>query len=197
LPTLVVPPAAERLALRYHAGLIIPLGLFAIGLGFMLMNLGSSVDHASWLTMAPGCILAGIGLGMTNTPVTNTTTGAVAAERAGMASGIDMSARMIALAINIALMGLILVEGVRASLKAALPGTIDAGALRSLAESVAAGTAIASGRNVSAAIIHQALTDGFGWVLLYGGVSVSILAVISFVIFGVRMPKRAAVCAEL
>jgi hypothetical protein len=27
--------------------------------------------------MLPGCVLAGIGLGFTNTPVTNTTTGAV------------------------------------------------------------------------------------------------------------------------
>jgi EmrB/QacA subfamily drug resistance transporter len=188
LPTLVVPPVAERLALRYHAGLIIPLGLFAIGLGFMLMKLGSSVDHANWLTMLPGCICAGIGLGMTNTPVTNTTTGAVAAERAGMASGIDMSARMIALAINIALMGLILVEGVRASLQAALPGTMDAGVLRAIAERVAAGTA---DRSVPDAVVHQALTDGFGWVLLYGGVSVWILAAISFVIFGVRLPARA------
>lgn len=191
LPTLVVPPVAERLALRYHAGLIIPLGLFAIGLGFMLMKLGSSVDRASWLTMLPGCILAGVGLGMTNTPVTNTTTGSVAAERAGMASGIDMSARMISLAINIALMGLILVEGVRASLQAALPGVTDTPMLRSLAESVAAGTAIAPERNVPATVVHQALTDGFGWVLLYGGVSVWVLAVISFVIFGVRLPKRA------
>ncbi len=187
LPTLVVPPLAERAALRYHAGLIIPLGLFAIGLGFMLMKLGSSVDNASWLTMLTGCIFAGIGLGMTNTPVTNTTTGAVAAERAGMASGIDMSARMISLAINIALMGLILVEGVRASLQAALPGTMDAGVLRSIAESVAAGTAIAPDRHVPDAVVHQALVDGFGWVLLYGGVSVWILAVISFVIFGERL----------
>lgn len=191
LPTLVVPPLAERAALRYHAGLIIPLGLFAIGLGFMLMKLGSSVDNASWLTMLPGCIFAGVGLGMTNTPVTNTTTGAVTAERAGMASGIDMSARMISLAINIALMGLILVEGVRASLKAALPATADAGVLRSIAESVAAGTAIAPDRNVCCAVVHQALTDGFGWVLLYGGVSVWVLAAVSFVIFGARLSPRA------
>jgi EmrB/QacA subfamily drug resistance transporter len=190
LPTLVVPPLAERAALRYHAGLVIPLGLFAIGLGFILMKLGSSVDNASWLTMLPGCILAGVGLGMTNTPVTNTTTGSVAAERAGMASGIDMSARMISLAINIALMGLILVEGVRASLQAALPGTIDAGTLRSIAESVAAGTVLAPDRNVSSTVVHQALTDGFGWVLLYGGVSVWILAAISFMIFGARLPAR-------
>jgi hypothetical protein len=35
------------------------------------------------------------------------------------------------------------------------------------------------------------LTDGFGWVLLYGGVSVWILAGISFAIFGVPLRTRA------
>lgn len=77
LPALVVPPLAERLSLRYQPRLVVPAGLFTIGLGFMLMKLGSSVADASWLTMLPGCILSGVGLGLTNTPVTNTTTGAV------------------------------------------------------------------------------------------------------------------------
>jgi hypothetical protein len=37
LPTLVLPPLAERLSLRYRPGVVIPAGLFVIGLGFMLM----------------------------------------------------------------------------------------------------------------------------------------------------------------
>jgi len=89
---------------------VIPAGLFAIGLGFIMMKFGTSTAHASWLTMLPGCVLAGAGLGLINTPVTNTTTGSVPSARAGMASGIDMSARLITLAINIALMGTILVK---------------------------------------------------------------------------------------
>ncbi|MGL4287084.1 MAG: MFS transporter, partial [Phreatobacter sp.] len=137
LPTLVVPPLGERLALRYRPGLVIPAGLFAIGLGFILMWFGSAADNASWLTMLPGCLLAGAGLGLTNTPVTNTTTASVPAERAGMASGIDMSARMISLAVNIALMGVILVEGVLSHLRGALPA-LDAAQLRQLAERIAA-----------------------------------------------------------
>lgn len=111
IPTLVLPPLAERLALRYRPAVIIPLGLYVIGCGFLLMNLGSGAEHASWLTLLPGALLAGTGLGITNTPVTNTTTGSVPANRSGMASGIDMSARMISLAINIALMGLLLTDG--------------------------------------------------------------------------------------
>jgi EmrB/QacA subfamily drug resistance transporter len=109
LPTLVIPPLGEHLTLRYRPRVVIPAGLFTIGLGFIAMKFGSSVAHASWLTMLPGCMLAGIGLGLTNTPVTNTTTGSVPSARAGMASGIDMSARLITLAINIALMGSIFV----------------------------------------------------------------------------------------
>jgi hypothetical protein len=112
LPTLVMPPLAERLSLRYQPDIIIPAGLFTIGVGFMLMKFGSAAAQPGWWTMLPGCLIAGIGLGLTNTPVTNTTTGAVSSDRAGMASGIDMSARMVSLAINIAVMGFILVEGV-------------------------------------------------------------------------------------
>jgi EmrB/QacA subfamily drug resistance transporter len=184
LPTLVVPPLAERLSLRYRPGLVIPAGLFIIGLGFILMKLGSATAHASWLTMLPGSLLAGIGLGFTNTPVTNTTTGSVSNERAGMASGIDMSARMISLAINIALMGFVLVEGVGLSLRAALTDHAGAVQLRLLAERIASGTALLPDDGVSAAIVHQALTQGFGWVMLYGGIGVWLFAALSFFVFG-------------
>ena len=121
LPTLILPPLGERLALRYRAEAVIPAGLFAIGAGCFLMAWGSGVQQASWLTMLPGCLLASIGLGVTNTPVTNTTTGSVPTGRAGMASGIDTSARFISLALNIAVMGFILVEGIASFLRRQLP----------------------------------------------------------------------------
>jgi len=104
LPTLVVPPMAERLSHRYQPGIVIPLGMFTIGLGFILMRFGAVSAVASGLTMLPGSLVAGVGLGLTNTPTTNTTTGSVPSNRAGMASGMDISARLISLAINIAVM---------------------------------------------------------------------------------------------
>jgi EmrB/QacA subfamily drug resistance transporter len=192
LPTLVMPPLAERLSLRYQPDIVIPAGLFTIGTGFILMKFGSAAAQANWLTMLPGCLIAGIGLGLTNTPVTNTTTGAVSSDRAGMASGIDMSARMVSLAINIAVMGFILVEGVQASLKAALPVGTGVAVLHPLAERIAAGTVTSPEQNVSGAIIHAALVDGFSWVLLYGGTGVWIMAVISFLIFGSAKRTRMA-----
>jgi EmrB/QacA subfamily drug resistance transporter len=195
VPTLVMPPFAERLALRYQPSLIIPAGLFTIGAGFFLMKFGSAVAHPTWLTMLPGCLIAGIGLGIANTPVTNTTTGSVSSDRAGMASGIDMSARMVSLAVNIAVMGLILATGVAAHLKDALPG-LDETQLRLLAERIAAGDSV-SVPGLTPSIIHEALANGFGWVLLYGGIGVWIMSAISFLIFNFRSVQAAKVrCSE-
>jgi EmrB/QacA subfamily drug resistance transporter len=191
LPTLIIPPFGERLSLRYRPGLIIPLGLFTIGLGFILMKSGSGTQQASWLTMLPGCLLAGGGLGLTNTLVTNTTTGAVSKARAGMASGIDMSARLISLAINIAIMGFILASGVQAYLKTSLSASLGESQWQSLAEKIAAGNITSIGQafpelsslDPSGSIVHEALIQGFGWVTLYGALSVWFLAVTSFIIF--------------
>ncbi|ASZ10195.1 MFS transporter [Chitinophaga pendula] len=192
LPTLVFPPLAERLSVRYHPRFVIPAGLFLIGLGFILMRFGSSVPAASWLTMLPGSLIAGIGLGFTNTPVTNTTTAAVPSSRAGMASGIDMSARLITLAINIALMGFLLVLGIHSHLQRAFAGSIDSGQLRVLAERAAAGNAATLAQEIPAlarldptgSSLHDALVHGFGVLMLFGGIGVWILAIASFVIFG-------------
>ena len=195
LPTLVMPPLGERLSLRYQPGVIIPMGLFTIGAGFMLMKFASTFAHPDWMTMLPGCLLAGVGLGITNTPVTNTTTGSVSSERAGMASGIDMSARMVSLAINIAMMGFILASGVLVRLKEALPQLNEA-QLRSLAEPIAAGNTVAD-PGLSPSIVHEALANGFGWVMVYGSLGVWVMAAISFFVFNARaVPQAKVQCSD-
>ncbi|KVE32734.1 MFS transporter [Burkholderia sp. TSV86] len=210
LPTLVVPPLGERLALRYGPGVVIPGGLLTIAAGFALMRLGSAAAHPDWLTMLPGCMIAGIGLGVTNTPVTNMATGAVSSERAGMASAIDMSARMISLALNIAIMGFVLVAGIVSGLSARLPGELDAAALRRVAQQIASGHGGAAGDVVpalaavdpSGLALHAALAHGFGWVMMYGAVCAAILAVASLAVFapvrwraaGVGVPGSQGAC---
>ena len=187
VPFLVMSPVAQYLLLRTSARTVIPLGLFAIGLGFIAMWVGSRIEGASGLTVLPGALIAGIGLGLTTTPATNMTTGSVPASRAGMASGIDASARLIALAVNIAVMGFVLVAGILASLRDALPAISDGGQLRALAERIAAGGVIDGAQgtlDVPADVVHSALVNGFGWVMLYGGIGVWVLAAISFALFG-------------
>lgn len=183
LPTLVVPPFAERLALRRGTGFVIPVGLTTIGLGFLVMMIAVITGPAAWLTTLIGALVAGIGLGVTNTPVTNTLTGAVSSDRAGMASGIDMSARLISLALNIALMGFILTGGVLQHLKNALGLSTGPLHLGSLAAQIAAGNVIPlDGSGLTSETAHAALTQGFIWVMLYGAICILALAILSFVL---------------
>lgn len=189
LPALIFPPLGERMSLRYGPGVVIPLGLATIGLGFIAMKLGSVAAQPGWLTMLPGLLLAGIGIGITNTPVTNTTTASVSPSRAGMASGIDMSARLITLAVNIALMGIFLVEGIAAALQRVAPKGVELAQLRVAAEAIAAGNAeaLASGQavvgNLPEAAVQHGLIAGFGLVMIYGGVAAWILAISSLILF--------------
>ncbi|WP_408583305.1 MFS transporter [Paraburkholderia tropica] len=201
LPTLVFPPIGERLALRLQPARAIPAGLFTIGLGFLLMRAGSAFGHGHALAVLPGCLVAGAGLGITNTPVTNTTTGSVSADRAGMASGIDMSARMVTLAINIALMGSLLVASVARHLQDALGGAAQAVSWQALAARVAAGNFTPGDGSIGHAdfethfepyfetTARAALEAGFNTLMLYGGLAVCTLAVLSYLIFS-RRPTR-------
>jgi hypothetical protein len=193
LPTLVLPPIAERLALRYRPSVIIPLGMYVIGCGFLLLNLGSGADHASWLTILPGLLLGGVGLGLTTTPVTNTTTGSVPSNRSGMASGIDMSARLVTLAINISVMGLLLAVGISDSLRERLSGQLAGPQVRALATHVANGDDPAALQHAfpqltspdsAESLVRSALTQGFGLVTLYGGIAVWVIATASLLTFG-------------
>jgi hypothetical protein len=128
------------------------------------------------------CLVAGIGLGLTNSPVTNTSTGAVSAARAGMASGIDFSARLITLALNIALMGFVLVSGIARHLgDAGLRA--GPGELLQLAQAVAAGKLDTLPGAAGSALAQAALRQGFGDVMLYAGIGVGLLALASHAFF--------------
>ncbi|NMM29056.1 MAG: MFS transporter [Glaciimonas sp.] len=187
LPTIFVPPFAEKLLLKRGPNFVIPLGLFVIAAGFILLRLAVMTEYASWMTLLPGCVIAGIGLGLTNTPVTNTATGSLPPERAGMASGMEFSARMISLAVNIAVMGFILVKGVSASLMEVSPQKVASLNLHSLADVVAAGNfAAVEAKGISILIARDALAHGFEWVMLYGAISPLILGVVAAVVFGRR-----------
>ncbi len=185
LPTLMVPSFAERLLRRRGPAVVIPLGLLTIGIGFLTMRAGAT-SGGSWWTLLPGCLVAGAGLGLTNTPVTNTATAALPAERAGMASGMDVSARMIALALNIAVMGALLLRGIRASLERLAP-LGDGGLRETLAEAIAAGNlATAETDGIGAGLARKALAEGFDGVMLYGALCALGAAGLSLLAFGRR-----------
>ncbi|AZE87773.1 MFS transporter [Pseudomonas orientalis] len=183
LPTLLVPPLAERLALHYGAERIIPLGLATMGAGFLAMAVANLAAQPDSLLILLGCVMAGTGLALTNSPTTNTTTGAVSADRAGMASGIDFSARLITLALNIALMGLVLLLGIGHYLAEVLPpGT--AMDWTALSQQIAAGKFDAPGLAFDDA--QAALRNGAGWAMLFAGAGACGLAMLSGYFFKQR-----------
>lgn len=180
LPTILVPPLAERLLLRHGPGLVIPLGLGLIGLGFALLSLAVTLGAGQVLALVPGCLLAGIGVGLTNTPVTNTATAALPVERSGMASGLDMSTRIIALALNIALMGAILLGGVASHLATAAPA-LPRVEFDALAAAIAAGNlGLAEVQGIALPLARAALGQGIGWVTGYAALCAWGFALLSF-----------------
>jgi len=96
---------------------------------------------------------------------------------------------MTSLAFSIALMGLVLVEGVMAHLTQAL-SVSDGPGLRLFAEKIAAGhlaaldgEALFSHVSQGAGALQTALLSGFGWVMAYGAGSAFVFAVISLLAF--------------
>lgn len=184
LPTLIAPPFGERLLSRRGPSFVLPVGLFVIGSGFMLMRVSAMSDAASWVTMLPGSVVAGTGVGLMNTPVANTVTASVPAERAGMASGMDMSVRMITLAISIALMGVILLQGIRTGVG---PSSLAEPLLTAIAETIAAGSIeAAEAAGIRQSTAKEALMRGFGWVMLYGALCAWTASAASFLVLGQR-----------
>ncbi|MFJ4135677.1 MFS transporter [Pseudomonas cyclaminis] len=176
LPTLLVPPLAERLALRYGAERIIPLGLGLMGAGFLAMAAANIAEHPSIGLILASCVMAGVGLALTNSPTTNTTTGSVSADRAGMASGIDLSARLITLAINIALMGLVVLLGISHQLAEVMPAS-TALEWPTISQGIAAGKLELPGLTANDA--QAALRNGAGWAMLFAGLGAGGLALLN------------------
>ncbi|WP_328971473.1 MFS transporter [Streptomyces sp. NBC_00239] len=101
----VVAPVAGWLVSRTGARILISAGMALTAAGlFTLAGI-----NPGWGTrqLLPGLVIAGIGIGLSSTPITTAAMGAVPEERAGIASGTLNASRMIGLSLGIAIMGAI------------------------------------------------------------------------------------------
>ena len=102
----LVAGLAGRLTTRVPIRYLIGGGFGLLTIGMLLMRGLAPTD--AWTHFLPGFIVAGAGAGFINVPLASTAVGVVAPERAGMASGINSTARQVGIATGVAALGTIL-----------------------------------------------------------------------------------------
>ena len=101
--------------------------LLFLGIGVWLMSGLSPADKPSdWIALLPGFILAGIGNGLINPPISNLSIGTVDLRLSGMASGINSVARQIGIAFGTAFFGAILASQYTSMVKEKIMALPDA-----------------------------------------------------------------------
>ncbi len=100
--------ASERVPLR---GALIA-GMLITAVGMLALRAGVTPD-ATWLTLFPGLVLTGVGVGLANPLTTFAHLGVLPPAQGGLASALNNTARQIGLAIGIAVLGALLEAGLR------------------------------------------------------------------------------------
>jgi EmrB/QacA subfamily drug resistance transporter len=103
LMIVLVAPVAGRLADRYGARWLMGLGLTLVSLSLLLF--GRLDATASFLSILPGLVIAGLGMALTMSPTTATAMASVPVDRAGVGSAVINSMRQVGGSTGIAVMG--------------------------------------------------------------------------------------------
>lgn len=102
-------PVAGRLTDKVGAKWLVVTALSLLTISVLLMTRISPTDKpADWIVLLPAFIIAGIGNGMANPPLSALAMGTVHPRRSGMASGVNNVSRQIGIAFGIAFLGAIL-----------------------------------------------------------------------------------------
>jgi EmrB/QacA subfamily drug resistance transporter len=117
LVSFFVAPVAGRLSARLPVRYLLGGGLALVGVSLLLMH--GVTTHSGWMTLLPGFIVAGIGVGMVNPPLASTAVSVVEPRRAGMASGVNNTFRQVGIATGIAGLGAIFQDTIRSHLHGA------------------------------------------------------------------------------
>lgn len=169
----VAAAIAGRLTSHLPTKLLIVPGFVLTGGGLLL--LGGIEPDSSWTHLIPGLLVAGVGIGMINTPLASTAVGVVPVERSGMASGINSTFRQVGVATGIAALGSIFSHEVADGVREGLSGTPAAGQSGSIAEAITGGQvqavlaqAPAAAREQLAAVATSSFVDALNHILVIG-----------------------------
>ena len=179
---------APRIAARYgkRATMMTGVGIFSLGL--VTMALRASVE-GGYLSVLPGLVLIGLGMGLTMTPATEAITETLPHDKQGVASALNDTSRELGGALGVALLGSVLSAGYRSAIEpllADLPAELSEPA----SEGIGSAFAVAAQAGEQGPVIIDAAKHAFvdGWVQsMWLGVG---MAAVAFVYLALRGPVR-------
>jgi len=190
MPVLMIACSAlaPRLAARIGLGPTMATGIFLGGAGLALMAVLVSVD-GGYLSVLPGYVVMGLGMGLAMTPATEAITSSLPRERQGVASALNDVAREFGSALGIALLGAVFATGYSNAIASHLEG-IPVDAANTARKGIASARAIAGEAHPYSKALFRSAQESFvhGWQqAMWAGVIVMTIVLVYVL---VRGPER-------
>lgn len=176
---------APRVAARINGRATMAAGILLAGAGLTLMATFVSVD-GGYLSVLPGMLAMGLGMGLAMTPSTEAITSALPRERQGVASALNDVTREFGTALGVALLGAVLSAGYRSAIDDRLTG-VPANTADTAREGVANAIEAAHGSQPLIRAAKESFVDGWQqsmWV----GAGVMALLFVYVLVKGDRSP---------
>jgi len=182
---------AGRLTGHVPTRLLIAPGFALIGVGLLMMRGVAPSDD--WTHLLPGLLVSGIGSGLVNVPLASTAVGVVEPARAGMASGINSTARQVGIATGVAALGSLLASQAGSSVVSHLSRTPLSAHAHALAQAVSNGSVIqaiqtvpANLRGLAGGAAKAGFIAGLNEVLLVGALVALVAALLTVLLIRQR-----------
>ena len=190
MPTSTVAP---RIAGRFGSRLTMITGVSLFGAGLITLAMRASVE-GGYMSILPGLMILGFGMGLTMTPATEAITATLPAEKQGVASALNDTSRELGGALGVALLGSILSSGYRSAIEPALDG-LPPEAAELAKEGIGSAFAAAANAGADAPRIIDAAQHAFvdGWVsAMWVGVAMASVALVILIVRGPGTAKAVA-----
>ncbi len=195
MPTSTIAP---RVAQRIGSNNTMMAGVAIFMIGLVTLALRASVE-GGYMSVLPGLVIIGFGMGLTMTPSTAAITETLPAEKQGVASALNDTSREVGGAVGVALLGSILSSGYANAIEPALEG-LPPELAEPASEGIGSAFAVAEQAGDRAPAIIEAAQHAFvdGWVQsMWIGVGLAGFALAYLIIRGPARVTDAATETEL
>ncbi|MDW3212891.1 MAG: MFS transporter [Ilumatobacteraceae bacterium] len=176
---------APKVAQRIGSNNTMMLGVAIFMTGLVTLALRASVE-GGYMSVLPGLVIIGLGMGLTMTPSTAAITETLPAEKQGVASALNDTSREVGGAVGVALLGSILSSGYASAIEPALEG-LPPELVEPAGEGIGSAFAVAAEAGDRAPAIIEAAQHAFvdGWVQsMWVGVGLAAVALAYLVVRG-------------